>query len=111
MREPFGSEKNVTLLRAKRLLQERPVARNLCAGFWGPQRTPTKAVLRVSFCVPTSTKSESTNGCYVDPLGNVLPESKLRRLAMIVGGHKSFMTFMSSRASIHTGRRTYASFA
>jgi hypothetical protein len=38
----------VTLLRAERLLLERPVARNPCAGFWGPQRTPTKAELRAS---------------------------------------------------------------
>lgn len=49
MRKPLGSKKKVTLLRAARLIQKRPVARNLCAGFWSPQRTPTKAVLRASF--------------------------------------------------------------
>jgi hypothetical protein len=61
-------------------------------------------------CVTIRHKQDSQNGCHVNP-GHVLPRSRLRRLAMIVGGHKSFVTFMSSRASIYTGRRTYASFA
>jgi hypothetical protein len=55
----------VTLFRAARLIQQRPIARNLCAGFWGPQRTPAKAELRASFL---------SDHCYKIKVYGVLPD-------------------------------------